>query len=632
MSVKLNGKESRPVYTLASPSVYDRNEKFLGKTWKWAFGNKSHITSSLDVVNREININVHELDVNQEASDTIDELLTKSFIINDFSGSLTGHAKLDQTLAEVEEYLATGSGMTYVNPVLPYNVESTTTPTYDNKIISFYNEIDETFAHVSAIIISHTDAKNINHVGRSPFRSTDLSLPMFVAVRQNPTNNTIYQVVSTTPQATYTELNCLYYSGLVSSITPFISSTIQVEFLSSSMFIPTSGSFAVDTSIIATVESVTNFSSSIDTRINNININNINFSGSVAQEVNLLSASICDDLFGDGSDGDLVLTNPITLSRDMYWHNLKIAGVAMSGSVGLINTNGYIIHVNNILDLTTADTGSGIKNNGNYGFSAGDGYVGVGGLGAPGHTVGAGGNGGNGGEPCANVSPWTLALPPQQTNISPANGGSGGIGGNNDRWNVGGDLALTGSLCQYPNYIRRATSILTGKDFQLIRGGGGGSGGNGGPDVITPAYAGAGGGGGGTLAIYARFIKSSGAIVNCITALGGSGGHSYSNDLGTSSYGAGAGGGGGGGFVYICMQAKLDALNANTINASGGIGGNSTSSLGWTTDEGGGKGGNGGTIIVVQLDACSGSIYQGGTGLVNVGRYGGSGSICVAPL
>ena len=56
--------------------------------------------------------------------------------------------------------------------------------------------------------------------------------------------------------------------------------------------------------------------------------------------------------FGDGSDGDVIITGPHTLSRNMHFRNLTIYGS------GKLITKGYKIHVRGTMDLTGASSGS----------------------------------------------------------------------------------------------------------------------------------------------------------------------------------------------------------------------------------------------------------------------------------
>ena len=93
---------------------------------------------------------------------------------------------------------------------------------------------------------------------------------------------------------------------------------------------------------------------------------------------------------GSGSDGDLVLNTPITLSADTYFRNLTI------GAGGSICTGGYVLYVNGVLDLTAAPTGAIYGAPGTAGVSPGAGTSGgAGGAGAVGVTVPGGSAGGS---------------------------------------------------------------------------------------------------------------------------------------------------------------------------------------------------------------------------------------------
>lgn len=136
--------------------------------------------------------------------------------------------------------------------------------------------------------------------------------------------------------------------------------------------------------------------------------------------------------FGDGSDGDVILTASTTLTRDMYYKNLTInTGV-------VLNTGGYRISVLGTIDGSGTIDFSGIKgSDGVDGSSGSAGTGGAGGAGLPSGTIGGsivGGAGANGvGSQSDGVSSaastntsWRIG----SNNGQVGGGGSGGNGGN----------------------------------------------------------------------------------------------------------------------------------------------------------------------------------------------------------
>jgi len=80
------------------------------------------------------------------------------------------------------------------------------------------------------------------------------------------------------------------------------------------------------------------------------------------------------DWYGDGSDGDVTISSPTTLTRDMFYNNLTVNDT--------LSTGGFRIYVKGIL------TGTGvIQNNGGNGGNAVTQTGGVAGAAAPGLTV-----------------------------------------------------------------------------------------------------------------------------------------------------------------------------------------------------------------------------------------------------
>ena len=126
------------------------------------------------------------------------------------------------------------------------------------------------------------------------------------------------------------------------------------------------------------------------------------------------------DYFGDGHDGDVIISSNTSLSRDMYYNNLTINnGVTL-------NPNGYRIFVKE----TLTNNGT-IERNGNPGGDGGNASTGTGACNGSGG--GGGGSGSSGG--IILISANKLI----NNEIIQANGGTGGNGGNGCNASGGSD-------------------------------------------------------------------------------------------------------------------------------------------------------------------------------------------------
>lgn len=300
------------------------------------------------------------------------------------------------------------------------------------------------------------------------------------------------------------------------------------------------------------------------------------------------SCGILDDLiFGDGSDGDVVVSGSLFVDRDMFFRNLTIAkGVRF-------NTSGHKIRVREILTVDGDFGDSGIIANSGMNARASTGQaseisgtnIPPGTPGAPVGTTGGGGRGGagmyHGGRGIGNT------LHPSQTGSAfvPAVdfpfavpfslGGRGGRGGDAVSGTYGasnfyvfaGDLGASGSAPILSGGLGSFFTLQTGgtvtfggtttysgsfspSSFKVFAGGTGGGAGacmNSGSIGVRPR-SGWGGGGGGVVFICAREIVLNGRI----EARGGHGGNTFSR--------AGGGGGGGGGTIFL-GYSKLTTLN-----------------------------------------------------------------------
>jgi hypothetical protein len=256
------------------------------------------------------------------------------------------------------------------------------------------------------------------------------------------------------------------------------------------------------------------------------------------------------NLFGDGSDGDVIIDNgTIKLNTDMYYNNLTITGT------GILNSSGYRVFVKYNLTL---DDGAKIVNNGSNGFDQFSGSIGPG---APAGTLGGGGNGGNGANGI-NGSVAGSSTNPGLFGSLLSNLFSGAKGGDNITSGAVGGIA-TGN----PN-IYGGSKILNlfpynvtmrNLNGQALQGGCGGGGGGSG-QILS---GGGGGGGGGVIGVYAFNIIGPASGSALIQAKGGDGG--------TGQIGVGGdGGGGGGGLILVVYHTSSDLVNI-TLDVSPGL-------------------------------------------------------------
>lgn len=265
-----------------------------------------------------------------------------------------------------------------------------------------------------------------------------------------------------------------------------------------------------------------------------------------------VSSTIFSGIFGDGSDGDVVIATgaPVTIARDMMYNNLTVPnsatltprgfrifvkGVLTIGATGNINDNGL---------NASGVTAGGALGSVTAGFGAGSG------AGAAGRTTtGAGTASGT----SSNCSINDLNAAPQ--------GGNGGSAGGANTGGAAG-AAPPPTITQKWNSL---ASLLTARTYNGTATFNGGSGGGGGGADITAgaATSGGGGGGAGIVWIAAKTIVNAGSI----TANGGAGAN------GVSATGvAGGGGGGAGGMIGIITTTST---GIGTVTANGGTAGTS---------------------------------------------------------
>lgn len=250
--------------------------------------------------------------------------------------------------------------------------------------------------------------------------------------------------------------------------------------------------------------------------------------------VRLYAHSPCDsDLYGDGSDGDVVIGVPTVLSRDMYYRTLSVNEK--------LTTAGYKVFVQNQLYIGSGGT---IEANAQGQDEGGNVYFLLGERGGEGGVIGAEGGTAQQAVPLLNA---------YKSFESGAGGNANDLGGAaSTPTNAAGSWRANGWVVATDSQIH-ASMAGTG-------GGGGGSG--------LAAAGGYGGGGGGGLYVAAREVDvKSGRFFE---AKGGDGGPGVTAANPAES---GAGGGGGsGGFVFILTDFFYPDP-ASCIDVSGGAGG-----------------------------------------------------------
>ncbi len=317
--------------------------------------------------------------------------------------------------------------------------------------------------------------------------------------------------------------------------------------------------------------------------------------GNVGVNDNSTNGSLSDlGLFGDGSDGDVIISTNTTLTADKFYNDLTInTGVTLT-------TYGYAVYV--LGTLTINGTGK-IENDGGDGGDGGNASSGIAGIGgiagiAPGGATFTAGKSGAAGVAGVVGSIGTTTQGNNGVNGTDANpslGGNGGNGGNGGVDSGGGPPVATtggvGGIATGENITVKATAFensdnlsgtetvnnkkLTGNGStsgtSLSPGASAGSGGSGNTNnesnnTRATGGSGAGGASGGVLFIVASTIVNNGTI----SADGGNGGNGGNPTNPSNSGFSGGGGGGGGGAVILTYETLT---NNGTINASGGIGG-----------------------------------------------------------
>ena len=338
--------------------------------------------------------------------------------------------------------------------------------------------------------------------------------------------------------------------------------------------------------------------------------------------------------FGDGSDGDVTLTDldsVVVLARPMAYNNLTLNG-------GSINANGFPIVVKGTLTITDVPHPSGnasifvAANNGNSATSnqttATVGATATAANYLPTNTAGA--NSGVGKSGVGGAASASGAVSGPFGGVGGAGGTGGGGSATTGAQYAGGASGLVGA---YTNTVTLRTTIpsamvpiLRNATAVTVGGGGSGGGGGAGTNSIAGTAGGSGGAGGRMVAVWANTVnRSSTRIVAAISANGGNAGNGGSSTgVQAATRGGGAGGGGGGGGLAVLVYRYLSGTACASFMAAqggyGGSGGNGLTVPAWpSTQPAGGFGGSagnggicmaydiqGGTLSVLDLTATAG--------------------------
>lgn len=344
----------------------------------------------------------------------------------------------------------------------------------------------------------------------------------------------------------------------------------------------------------------------------------VEYDGSEFQVTSNLPSSINNlglpTIFGDGSDGTVVISTPTSLSKDMFYANLTV------NSSQTLTTNGFRVYVSGVLTI-----------NGKIDASGGNG--------------GAGGTGGAAGGTAGTAGAAVAAGSITAGIVGSAGGVGGAVVGSTDAISGGGgggSGASGGILAIYAySIVIGATGIVSSN------GGNGGAGGAGGSGVSAPNS----GGNGAAGSAGTAGNSASPSLGVSGTAHGGTNGNGGAGAA-TSNSGQTGGAGGTSGAAgtatltktlpHSAVQAMMLAdlvtmtpVKTSASAAAGAGGGAGGSGSGAATDGaggggGGGYGGSGGVVVLLYHTLTnSGSITVNG-GTAGAAGAAGSGSIIPA--
>jgi len=306
------------------------------------------------------------------------------------------------------------------------------------------------------------------------------------------------------------------------------------------------------------------------------------------------------NLFGDGSDGDVVVSTEINLTRDMFYNNLTVE------DGGIINTKSFRIFVK---DQFIKKPGGILRNNGNAGADGEDGDDTGNNLntgGAAGATVASGslpggiasGAGGKGGDGAISGTAGSDAA--KSLGTAGSGGGGGGNAGGSGAGSGGSGGSQTGTLYNIIKSFSSAYYLIdTLPSIISLTISAGSGGGGGGDNSVTDDRAGGGGGAGSPagmiwIAANRMFIEGENEI-QCNGGAGGAGGDA----IGTNAAGGGGGGAGGSGGVIILIYG--DKTGTGTLSVAGGAGGAGGSGVAGGNNGSAGTAGQTGQTYEIQI-------------------------------
>lgn len=377
-----------------------------------------------------------------------------------------------------------------------------------------------------------------------------------------------------------------------------------------------------------------------------------------------LTSQALQATFGSGCDGNVTITSPTGLARNMQYNNVTISGA------GSIFCNGFVMQIAGTLDLSDAGANAitisgAVAYNGGWNSSTpwSGGYgnslyatnlslpwtsqwgiypVTPGLFSMKGKFTAAGGDGAHG------TTGATVGYDGANENDYPvysdacAGGGNGGNTISPSNNSAAGGVDLAGYIFFIPEPIFPGPNFPWGTIFQI--GWPGSGGGGGGCTSTTTGHGGgggAGGNGGGQINLFANIIqRGNNTTAGIISSTGGNGGHGGDGTTGGTATGGGGGGGGAcGGLICITAGSLLGNAIPNAIDVSGGAGGNGgNGSIGGLSNGYGGRGGTCGIYIMIDLSTgvisgnpqsvFGGTIVEGFIpGATTSGQIGGIGGI-----
>lgn len=307
--------------------------------------------------------------------------------------------------------------------------------------------------------------------------------------------------------------------------------------------------------------------------------------------------------FGNGRDGSVTVTTPITLTRDMFYTALTL------GASGTVTTNGYRIFVKGATTFSSSSSVGALQCNGTIGGAPVTTTKGTAAAGQSSNTIGGSGLGTVGADGGAEGNPGVVG-PSFSASALGGRGGQGGQGGTGAFvGGLAGTLTFTQQLIRGFSYFLFAPSAAPYLGGAAGTAGGSGCGSTAGTGTAGGASGGSASGGGVLMLITRSLVLGASTPAGVIQANGGAGvaGAAGPTNGSRRGSGGGGGGGGGGGAVYIFAGTITSPGIANAVQANGGAGGAGGSAVASGDSNGrggnGGSGGNGGTILIMNMNA-----------------------------